>query len=271
MSVDEIGSYCEKANRAGIAEIALTEHIYRFKQTKKILGDFFLRYPESKMRSLMFEYWHQHCGVDMDEYFSVVQAAKDAGLPVIAGLEVDYYPGEMDKVASLMAGYPLDVALGSVHWIDDWPFDHISDPFVMEYWNHYGIEKAWGAYTTALEELAQSGVIDVLAHPDLIKVAGHFPSVPDEFFDRMAQTAASSGIAAEVSSAGIRKPVGEAYPAPDLLSKFFELGVPITTASDSHGIDHVGFRVGEIKEFITSAGYDRLLGFKERRPYEVEI
>ena len=271
MSVEEIASYCEKANMAGVAEIALTEHIFRFRQTEKILGDFFLRYPESKMRGLMFDYWHQHSRADMDEYFRVVQEAKDAGLPVVAGLEVDYYPGEMDKVAALISEYPLDVALGSVHWIDDWPFDHISDPFVMEYWNHYGVERAWGAYTTALEELAQSGVVDVLAHPDLIKVAGHFPSIPDEFFDRMAQAAASSGVAAEVSSAGIRKPVGEAYPAPSLLAKFFELAVPITTASDSHGIEHVGFQAAEIKKFVTSAGYNNLLGFKQRRPYEVEI
>jgi histidinol-phosphatase (PHP family) len=53
----------------------------------------------------------------------------------------------------------------------------------------------------------------VLAHPDLIKVAGYVPDAPAEWWDRMAEAAASSGMAAEVSSAGWRKPVGEQYPA----------------------------------------------------------
>ena len=68
--------------------------------------------------------------------------------------------------------------------------------------------------------LAASGVCDVLAHPDLVKISGRRPTVPDEWYDRMAEAASTSGMAAELSSAGWRKPVAEAYPAPALLVRF---------------------------------------------------
>ena len=41
-------------------------------------------------------------------------------------------------------------------------------------------------------------------------------------------------MAAELSSAGWRKPVGEQYPAEPLLARFAAHGVPFTTASDAH-------------------------------------
>ncbi len=271
MSIDEIGAYCEKAQSEGVREIALTEHLFRFRQTEAILGDYFLRFPESPMRSLIYDYWHSHSKADLDVYVEVASEAKAAGLPVRVGLEVDYYRGEMDKVAQLISGYPLDVVLGSIHWIDDWPFDHISDPFVMEYWNHYGVERAWSEYTRAVEELASSRVTDVLAHPDLAKVAGHRPALPAEFYDRMAEAARAAGMSAEVSSAGWRKPAKEVYPAPDLLAKFFALGVPITTASDSHGLDHVGFRTADIRDYVIEAGYKSLMAYSERKPFSVEL
>ena len=73
----------------------------------------------------------------------------------------------------------------------------------------------WDDYTRALEELAATRTVDVLAHPDLCKVTGRRPAVPDEWYDRMAEAAASAGLAAEVSSAGWRKPAAEPYSPAD--------------------------------------------------------
>ena len=166
------------------------------------------------------------------------------GLPVLLGLEVDHYAGRMDEVAPVLAGYPFDVLLGSVHWIGGWGFDILEDPIVRPS-GTTGASKPRGTATrAALEELAASGVCDVLAHPDLPKVSGRRPAVPDEWYDRMAEAAASSGMAAEVSSAGWRKPVDEVYPAPALLSRFRKRDVPITTASDAHELPNVAARRG---------------------------
>ena len=182
----------------------------------------------------MADYWDFHATADLDAYVRCAQEAKDAGLPVVIGLEVDYYQGRMDEVAGLLGGYPFDVLLGSVHWLGAWRFDDIDVPLQMDEWSAREVDDCWEEYTLALEELAASGACDVLAHPDLIKVAGYVPDAPAEWWDRMAEAAASSGMAAELSSAGWRKPVGEQYPALPLLERFAARGVPLTTASDAH-------------------------------------
>ncbi len=270
-TLDQLHEYCELAQKNGVKEIAITEHLFRFVQVDRFLGGFFKQYPDSPVRAIMEHYWADHAQADLDAYVEVAQEAKAAGFPVVLGMEVDYYPGRMHEVSEFLAGYPFDVLLGSVHWLGAWPFDHVSDPVIMAEWDVFGTENAWRAYTTSLEELADSNAVDVLAHPDLIKVAGHLPRVPEEFYDRMAEAASNSGISAEVSSAGWRKPVNEVYPAPYLLRKFFDYGVPITTASDAHGLPDVAFRAEEIKSYVRSVGYRSLSGFRARMPYLAEI
>lgn len=270
-TLDQLAEYCDMAEKNGVKEIAVTEHLFRFAQVDRFMGGFFRQYPDSPVRAIMEAYWADHARADLDAYVEVALDAKSAGLPIVIGIEVDYYRGRMHEVSEFLAGYPLDVLLGSVHWLDAWPFDHVGDPVVMAEWDRYGVEKAWDSYTLSIEELADSGAVDVLAHPDLAKVAGYFPPRPAEFYDRIAEAARNSGIAAEVSSAGWRKPVGEPYPSRYLLDKFFEYGVPITTASDAHGLADVAFRADEIKRYIRSAGYESLTGFRGRKAYRADI
>ena len=62
------------------------------------------------------------------------------------GLEVDYYRGRMDDVAALLAGYPFDVLLGSVHWLGTWRFDDLDDAVSMAQWSTRDVDAAWGDY-----------------------------------------------------------------------------------------------------------------------------
>lgn len=270
--LEVIAAYSEQAASSNISEIALTEHLFRFRQAESLRGfweDDAVVAPE--VRSAMAAYWDEHVGADLDEYVEGVLAAKAAGLPVVLGLEVDYYRGHMDSVADLLAGYPFDVLLGSVHWIGAWGFDNFDDPVFAAEWDRRSVEEVWGAYTTSLEELAASGTCDVLAHPDLCKVTGRVPAVPDEFYDRMAEAAASSGMAAEVSSAGWRKPVNEAYPAVGLLERFCRRGVPITTASDAHVRADVAGRASDLRAMVEAAGYTELAAYRSRARVAVPV
>jgi len=267
-TVERLATYCEKAAACGVSEIAVTEHLFRFTQADAVVGGFWDDDPDPLLRATMAAYWADHAREDLDAYVEAGLAAKAAGLPVVLGLEVDHYAGRMGKVAALLAGYPFDVLLGSVHWIGAWGFDDYEDPVVAAEWDRRGAEAAWRGYTEALEELAGSGVCDVLAHPDLCMVTGRFPSVPEEYYDRMAEAAAASGMAAEVSSAGWRKPVGQAYPAPELLRRFAARGVPVTTASDAHGVPDVAARSADLRALVLGAGYTELAAFsgRQRRP-----
>ena len=270
-TVEQVAAYCEIAAARGITEIAVTEHLFRFTQAKDRLGGFWNDLPGDALRPGMAAYWDHHARVDLDDYVEVVEADKAAGLPVVLGLEVDYYQDRMEDVADLLDGYPFDVLLGSVHWLGTWRFDVLSDPQVLAEWDHRAIDHVWDEYTRAVEELAASGVCDVLAHPDLVKIAGRVPVVPDEFYDRITEAAVRSGMAAEVSSAGWRKPVGEEYPAPPLLRRFVEQGVPLTTASDAHTLPDVAERADDLRGLLTAAGVDTLRGYRQRQPHEVAV
>jgi len=177
----------------------------------------------------------------------------------------------MEDVAALLAGYPFDVLLGSVHWIGTWRFDDLADPVSMDQWTVRDVDAAWSDYVTAIEELAASGTCDVLAHPDLIKVAGHRPRAPEECWDRLVEAAVSSGMAAELSSAGWRKPVSEAYPAPPLLERFVRHGVPLTTASDAHGLADVAYRSAELASALAALDVSTLRAFRGRRPSDIAV
>ena len=270
-TVEDLAAYCERAAAEGVVEIALTEHLFRFSQADELLGGWWDDEPDPRLRAAVAGYWEEHVSADLDAYVETCLEAKAAGLPVVVGMEVDYYPGRMDRVANLLEQYPFDVLLGSVHWIGSWMFDDLSSMVAMGEWDSRSVENVWDDYTRCLEELAASGAVDVLAHPDLCKVVGRRPAFPDEFHDRMAEAAAAAGLAAEVSSAGWRKPADEAYPAPSLLSRFHDRGVPITTASDAHRLSEVAFRSRDVRDFVRAVGYTDLRAFSARQPHAVAI
>jgi histidinol-phosphatase (PHP family) len=270
-TIDQVAQYCDVAVSAGVTEIALTEHLFRFRQADHLLGGFWKEDPDQALQDSMARYWDDHARADLDAYVSCVLDAKAQGLPVVLGLEVDYYRHRMDDVASLLSGYPFDVLLGSVHWIGIWRFDDLDDPVSMHQWSVRDVDSAWDEYTESIAELAATGTCDVLAHPDLIKVAGYRPVSPDECLDRLAEAASSSGMAAECSSAGLRKPVGEVYPAPGLLERFVDAGVPFTTASDAHVHDLVADRSEELRSLLTSFGIDSLQAYSARQPRAVAL
>jgi len=271
--LEALAVYCARAAEAGVEEIALTEHLFRFRAGRAALGEVVSGEEDPRLRAKMGAYLDHHATADLDEYVTAALDARAAGLPVVVGLEVDYCPGRMDVISRLLAGYPFDVLLGSVHWLGAWLFDDVGDETAEAEWRRRGVEDAWSRYTEALEELAATRTCDVLAHPDLVKVTGRRPGAAllDECHDRMAAAAASSGMAAEISSAGWRKPVDEAYPAPGLLARFSALGVPVTTASDSHGPGDVADRAEDLALLAESAGYTTLRAFRAREGSDVPL
>jgi histidinol-phosphatase (PHP family) len=263
-SVDQIAAYCEHAALLGVTELAITEHTSRFRQVDALVRGWWDRDPSPSLRGQMSAAWDEELGADLDQYEATVQAARAAGLPIVIGLEVDYFPGQMDKVAALLKGYPFDVLLGSVHWIGAWIINALEWAGAEEEWASRGVEAVWDQYTRSVEELAATRSVDVLAHPDLVKVAGHRPAAPAEFYARIAEAARDCGLAAELNSSGWRRTCAEAYPAPDLLSLFHAYAVPVTTASDGHQLTHVSARISDLTAMAQAAGYRDVCTFRGR-------
>jgi histidinol-phosphatase (PHP family) len=264
-----VRAYAEAAAERGVEEICITEHLFRFRQADRLLAGWWDADPDGRLREQTAAYWAEHATGDLDEYVDAVLGAATAGppIPIRLGLEVDYYPGRMGEVAELLAGWPFDLLLGSVHWLGAWGFDQMGDPAVDEQWSSREVEAVWDAYVSAIEELAATRAADVLAHPDLAKVAGIVPSGDlAPWWDRLAKAAAENGVAAELSSAGWRKPAAEAYPAPGLLTRFKAAGVAVTTASDAHELALVADGTVRLRALLDSAGYTELCGFEGRSP-----
>ena len=54
----------------------------------------------------MAEYWEFHATFDLDAYVACAQEAKEAGLPVVIGLEVDFYGAAWTTSPTCWPGTP---------------------------------------------------------------------------------------------------------------------------------------------------------------------
>lgn len=143
--------YCEQAANLGVTEIAVTEHTSRFGQVDALVRGWWDRDPNPVLRAETLAYWDGELGADLDQYVETALAARRAGLPVVVGLEVDYIPGQMDKVGVLLEGYPFDVLLGSVHWIGAWLINALDWADAQEQWTGRGVDRIWDSYTRSVE------------------------------------------------------------------------------------------------------------------------
>ena len=76
-TVDELAVYCERAAASGVSEIALTEHLFRFRAAREAVGDFWAEDgADPSLAAVMGAYWEDHARADLDVYVEVVQAAQ---------------------------------------------------------------------------------------------------------------------------------------------------------------------------------------------------
>jgi histidinol-phosphatase (PHP family) len=118
-------------------------------------------------------------------------------------------------------------------------------------------------YFDTLAAAASSGLFDSLSHPDLVKIFGERAASFD--YAPVADAIAAGGVAVEVSTAGLRKPVGELYPHPEFLAACRGRGVPVTLGSDAHSPDVVGRDFDRARELMRSAGYETVTIFERRQ------
>ena len=263
-SYDELAWWCERAAQAGVQQLAITEHSHRFEEIARIARPLWIRDGSPELRAAADHVWDCEGGAHLDDYVELLATAQRRGLPLLVGLEVDYLTGANDAIAELLAAYPFDVLLGSVHWLDAWLFDAYDSPVFAAEWDRRVVDDVWNAYVDAVSDLARSGQVDAIAHIDVIKVAGRRPADVAGYEDRLCAAIAQSDVAVEVSSAGWRKPANEPYPSLRLLQSLRAAGVPLTTASDAHSADQLGYRFDDLAAVLDRAGVDTLASFERR-------
>jgi histidinol-phosphatase (PHP family) len=237
--------YREAADAAGIQELGASEHIHRFIDALAVWD-----HP----------FWRQNARDDLAAYCDFV---RDTDLRL--GIEMDFVPGREDRIANLLDAHPFDYVVGSVHFVRHNAVDHR----VWDIWEEVGDpDRVWAAYFETVAEAARSGLFDILAHPDLVKVWGdQSPSPardPRFYYEPVVEAIAESGIAVEVSTAGYRKPVAEVYPAPAFAEMCVDAGAVFALSSDAHVPEDVGRDFDRAVEAMRAWGIGEIAVFEGR-------
>lgn len=252
----------------GVTQICITEHLFRFREAYDALYGWWDDDPDARLAGMAKRYWADHVSGSIADYVRLIEDAKRDGLPVLLGLEMDWIHGREEHLRRFLAPYDWDVVLGSVHYVGAWGIDDAA--FAFE-WEKRDVAQTWAEYGALMQELAQSGLADVLTHPDVPKKFGHRPKDESPMHDAILAGAITHRTAIELNSNGLRR-CGEIYPALPLVERACALGLPITFASDAHTAGHVGAGFGDLARWAHRAGYSTATGFVARKPvpYPVE-
>ena len=231
-----------------------------------------LGFSEHSPRPLGFDYLHEyreqltrHLPDYAREVLALKAAPREGGhgpCRVLFGMEMDWLDGQEDYTRAACTAYDFDYLLGSVHFLGRWGFDDGVEPWKSA--SQEECESRYTAYFTAWEAMIRSGLFNIAAHPDLIKIFSveqfHIWLAKAEStaqIRRCLTALRDAGMAMEISSAGLRKACREIYPAPPIMALAAELGLPVSFASDAHGVDDVAHG------FARLASYAKAFGFRE--------
>ncbi len=254
LSIERIVAHVTAAMDRGLAAVAVTEHIYRFRVAKPAWA-----HP----------YWETQTQWDIDAYWEALSEAKAIGFPLLVGIECDWLPTGQEVLVEALRGRPWDLILGSIHWVDEGAVDYD----LYSAFDHIDSEALWRGYVDRYARAALSGQFDVMTHADLPKSFGPLPS-PATLgwaYDAIADALAEGGVCLEVSTAGLRKAARELYPSRALLERCNQRGVPIVLSSDAHAPADIARDFELAVEAAVAAGYSEVQQLKGRDRRAVPI
>jgi histidinol-phosphatase (PHP family) len=240
--------YREVAAERGIAELGVAEHVHRFTAALDVW-----QHP----------FWRSQAHDDLDDYVAFVREETDLRL----GIEADFVPGREDRMAALLDQHEWDYVVGSVHFLGDYAVDWDAED--VDIWRRESTpERVWKRYFEAVRASALSGLFDIIAHPDLVKIWGSGRPVPDtdprRYYEPCVEAMLDAGVAMEVSTAGLRKPVAEIYPARAMLEMAVEAGLPIALSSDAHLPTQLGYGYEQAVALLEDCGVREICVFEGR-------
>ena len=207
-----------------------------------------------------------HTGIDFDEIDHLRERNSD--LRLRAGIELDNDPIHSAAGRKWIEKHwdKLDFVLGSVHFLGrgDRMFDSVPDG--AEQFEGQDVDAIYADYFRRVREMAATGLVDCLAHLDLVKIHGHRPgaeigAIVNETLDFVR----ARNLAIELSTAGWRKPVNELYPSDRIIELAMEKGIPFTIASDAHSHAQLGDSYPRLAQKMASFGIRHICIFEKHQ------
>ena len=230
---------------AGLKEIGFSEHLTLFRESLD---------------------WSMDAS-DVEPYLKHINnlGRNVTGIKVRKGLEVDFLPGKEKEIWSLLKKTKLDYAIGSVHYLGDSSVD--TGP---EFYDGKNIDNLFETYFEQVIAAAASGLFDIIAHCDLIRIYGFKPSTePENLYRNLARRFKIHDVAFEINTNGRNRPVGDFYPDRKYLRIFREENVPVCVNSDAHMPSRVAQHFDEAYELLKSAGYSEMAVFDNRQRFMI--
>lgn len=240
-------AYIKTAITAGLKEIGFAEHLTLFRNG--------LDWSMNKSQ--------------VRPYLEHVRALREktSGIKVLIGLEVDFFPGKEAEIFSEINKLELDYVIGSVHYLGDSTVD-----LGPEFYEGKDIDDLFIAYFDNVSAAAASGIFDIIAHCDLIRIYGFKPSFnPEPVYRKLALNLKKHDVAFEVNTNGRNRPIADFYPDRRFLHIFREEKVPVCVNSDAHMPERVSQYFEEAYKLVQEAGYTEMAVFDKRERFMIPI
>lgn len=226
---------------------------------------------ERGLRDIAFtDHDRYHQGVDFD----AVERLRDRhpDLRIRTGIELDNDPvtGEAGRRWVEANWDRLDFVLGSVHYLDA---EQMFDGSGQEHqFLGRDIDAIYADYFARVRAMAASGLVDCLAHLDLIKIHRFRARAPiADLIGETLQFIKERDLAIEISTAGWRKPVGEQYPSVEVIRLAREIGIPFTVASDAHSHVQQGENYERLAGILAGCGINEVCIYERHRRQTVAV
>lgn len=263
-------AYLELGQSRGIQRFGIVDHLYRFDEFRDYYEKYILL--DGSHLGQLQKYWLDRVRIgSIEDYFKVTRSLQSQGYPLSIGVEADFFPGGEQELQALLAPYELDYVIGSVHFLDGWGFDN---PEAKDRYEEKDLIDLYHHLFEHLKQAAASGIFDIIAHLDNLKVFNFRPDEEEllEGYDEVAAALKRANVATEINTGlAYRYPVKQMCPSPVFLSRLYAHGVPITLSSDSHFPDDIGSMLDEAMDIANRIGYQEIVYFEKRKRIHVPL
>lgn len=183
------------------------------------------------------------------------------------GIEVDYFPGKEEELREVIAYFPVDYVIGSIHFLGDWNFD--TD---QSYYGKWPNDELYKTYFELVQQAAKSGLFDVIGHLDLIKKFRCWPeSDQTHLYEQTLKVIKEANVVIELNTSGLDRPCHEFYPSKKILEIASKYGIPVTLGSDAHQPDQVARHYEDAIQLLKEVGYTKIVRFRNRIRHDINL
>lgn len=178
----------------------------------------------------------------------------EADVAVYDAVEMNYDPRDEAGIRAFLDDAGFDYAVGSVHEVDGMNVQDASNFAGMDADERDAVVDS---YFENLVALAESGLFEVAAHPDLIERVDPLRGrATDEHYRRAARAFADSRTVPEINAGRALREEGIVHPVPAFLDALLDRGVDVTVGTDSHEPGEIGERAAFLETFLAERGID---------------